>query len=71
MRGLGVLDPILHVFFGGFKLPALTTLQRTGGTYGEFFANGVSPLPLFAVAGAVIAMLWCVGRRREPTGLDA
>ena len=50
-RGLGVLDPILHVFFGGFKLPALTTLSRIGGgKYGEFFAHGVSPLPLFALA---------------------
>ena len=49
-RGLGVLDPILHVFLGGFQLPALTTLSRMGGQYGEFFQLGVSPLPLFAIA---------------------
>lgn len=57
-RGLGVLDPVLHVFFGGFKLPALTTLMRTGGAYGEFFANGVSPLPLFGLAAALLFVIW-------------
>src|SRR5205814_3190675 len=30
-RGLGVLDPILHVFIGGLQLPALTVLSRMSG----------------------------------------
>ena len=57
-RGLGVLDPILHVFLGGFQLPALTTLSRMGGQYGEFFQHGVSPLPLFAIAAVVLYGVW-------------
>jgi hypothetical protein len=58
-RGLGVLDPILHVFFGGFQLPALTTLSRmSGGPYGSFFEHGVSPLPLFALTAAIVWALW-------------
>jgi hypothetical protein len=57
-RGLGVLAPILHVFLGGFQLPALNTLSRMGGQYGEFFQHGVSPLPLFALAGAILYGVW-------------
>ena len=57
-RGLGVLDPILHVFLGGFQLPALTTLSRMGGQYGEFFPQGVSPLPLFALTAVVLYGVW-------------
>jgi hypothetical protein len=57
-RGLGVLDPILHVFLGGFQLPALATLSRMGNQYGEFFEHGVSPLPLFALAAVVLYGVW-------------
>jgi hypothetical protein len=57
-RGLGVLNPILQVFFGGFKLPALTVLSRMGGQYGEYFANGVSPLPLFVLTAAILYGVW-------------
>jgi hypothetical protein len=57
-RGLGVLDPILYVFLGGFQLPALTTLFRMGGQYREFFEHGVSPLPLFAIAAVVLYGVW-------------
>jgi hypothetical protein len=57
-RGLGVLDPILHVFIGGFQLPALTTLSRMGDHFGEFAANGVSPLPLFAMTAAILYGIW-------------
>lgn len=57
-RGLGVLDPILHVFIGGFKLPLLTVLSRMGTQYGDYAAHGVSPLPLFALAAAIIFGIW-------------
>ncbi len=57
-RGLGALDPILHVFIGGFELPALTTLSRMGEQFGEFLARGVSPLPLFALLAAILYGVW-------------
>jgi putative effector of murein hydrolase LrgA (UPF0299 family) len=56
---LGILNPILHTFFGGFQLPALETLSRMdGGQYGEFFVNGVSPLPLLLLAAALLYGMW-------------
>jgi len=57
-RGLGVLEPILRVLFGGFQLPGLNVLARMGGQYGDYFAQGVSPLPLFALTAAVIFGIW-------------
>ncbi len=57
-RGLGVLEPVLRVLFGGFQLPALNVLARMGGQYGDYFAQGVSPLPLFALTAAVIFGIW-------------
>lgn len=59
-RGFGVLDPVLHVFIGGFKLPVLTTLQNLGSQYGGFSAQGVSPLPLFALTAAILYGIWSV-----------
>lgn len=63
-RGLGVLDPLLHVFAGGFQLPLLTTLSRFKGQFGEVFVNGPSPLPLFVLTGALLYVIW--GTRSEP-----
>jgi hypothetical protein len=57
-RGWGVLDPVLHVFIGGFQLPALTVLSRMNGQYGEYASAGVSPLPVFAFAGALLFAIW-------------
>lgn len=57
-RGFGVVEPLLHVFLGGFQLPLLTVLARVGGAFAEYFERGASPLPLFAVAGAVIYLIW-------------
>lgn len=57
-RGLGVLGAVVHVFVGGFELPALTTIARMEGTFGEFVARGVSPLPLFVMAAVAIGGLW-------------
>lgn len=38
-RGLGLLDPILHVFIGGFQLPVLTVVSRLGGQFGSISAS--------------------------------
>ncbi len=56
-RGLGVLDPILQVFFGGFKLPVLTVLSRMG-QFADFFPHGPSALPLFVLAGFLLYGVW-------------
>lgn len=57
-RGLGALEPILHVFIGGFQLPLLTNLSHMGGQYGDYAGLGVSPLPIFALAAAVLYGVW-------------
>jgi hypothetical protein len=57
-RGLGVLDTILHVFIGGLQLPALTVFSRMSGTYGDYASGGVSPLPIFLLAAALIYVIW-------------
>ena len=66
-RPLGILDPIVRTFTGGFALPALNTLSQTTGQYGDFFSKGVTPLALFVLAGAVIYGRWSPRLRRvEP-----
>jgi hypothetical protein len=62
-RGFGVFDPILHVFVGGFELPVLTVISQMSGSFGELVARGVSPLPLFALTGAILYGVW-----RSPAG---
>lgn len=57
-RGLGILDPVLHVFVGGFKLPVLTVLSRMGNQFGEYVAGGVSPLPLFLLTATMLYGIW-------------
>jgi hypothetical protein len=57
-RGLGVFDPLLHVFLGGFQLPALTTLSRMEGQFSEYFQHGASPLPFFALSAALLCAVW-------------
>ncbi|MFN2399237.1 MAG: hypothetical protein ABR543_11440 [Gemmatimonadaceae bacterium] len=57
-RPLGVLEPIARILVGGFELPALTTLSRMPGMFGTYVGDGVSPLPLFILAGAVIYLIW-------------
>ncbi len=70
-RGLGVLDPALHVFIGGFQLPAMTTISRLGKQFGEYTNLGVSPLPAFLLLAAVIYGIWAprplgfLGRQRK------
>ncbi len=57
-RGLGVLDPVIHIFLGGFQLPVLTTISRMHGPLEEHLAGGVSPLPLFVLTGAILFGVW-------------
>jgi hypothetical protein len=51
--GAGVLEPLLRVFLDGFQLPALTVLSRLGNG-----SPGGSPLSLFALAAAVLFVIW-------------
>jgi hypothetical protein len=62
-RGFGVPGAVMHTVIGGFELPALTTISRMGGTFGEIVERGVSPLPLFALTAAALYGVW-----RIPTG---
>ncbi len=64
---LGVIQPILNTFLGGFNLPALETLARVD-TYGRFFEFGPSPWPLYAVAAVTIYGIWVnpFGQRQPP-----
>jgi hypothetical protein len=58
--GLGLLNPILHVFIGGFELPALTTISNLS-QFGDFLRSGtVSPLPLFVLTAAMLFAIWRV-----------
>ena len=46
-HGFGVLDPILHVFLGGFQLPALTTFSASAANTGSFSAWSFSVAPVY------------------------
>jgi hypothetical protein len=56
--GPGVLNPVLHVFIGGFQLPILTVIRRMGAQFGDFTENGVSPLPVFVLLAAILFGVW-------------
>ena len=64
-RGLGILDPVLRVFLGGFELPALTTISRMKD-FSEYLPFGASPLPLFVFAAAILYCIWKVPDARGP-----
>jgi hypothetical protein len=68
-RGFGVLDPVFHVFIGGFQLPLLTTLSRMNGQYGDYGALGVSPLPILAVVAAIVWVIWSDAPRKHAASL--
>ncbi len=69
-RGLGVLDPVVHVFIGGFQLPVLSVLSRMGGQYGDYTAQGVSPLPILGLVAVVVAAIWSGARTQQPKSLE-
>lgn len=56
--GPGVLEPVISIFTGGFKLPVLTVLSRMGDAYGSYFSGGVSALPVLVLLGAMIFGIW-------------
>ena len=64
-QNFGMLDPILHVFYEGFQLPALRTVSRLGGPLGEYFLGSPSPLPLFALVGGIIYVIWAKNFKRQ------
>ncbi|MFQ5745765.1 MAG: hypothetical protein ACE5HF_00925 [Gemmatimonadota bacterium] len=49
---------LAHVLLGGFELPWLTVLRKTAGAYAPYLADGASPLPVFAVVGVLLWLLW-------------
>lgn len=57
-RGLGVIEPLLHIYLGGFQLPLFTVLSRMKGTFGQYFEHGISPLPVLVLAGLLIYGIW-------------
>ncbi len=56
-HSLGVIDPVIRTFLGGFQLPALSRISLMEA-YSNLFPHGVSPLPLFALTAVVIAIIW-------------
>ena len=56
--GLGVLEPVLQIFTGGLRLPALTAISRLEILDGRYFEFGASPLPLFALTAVILAIVW-------------
>jgi hypothetical protein len=58
-RGLGVLDPIVHVFSGGFQLPTITVLSRMT-QFAEYAGPAASPLPILTLAAVLIYGIWSI-----------
>jgi hypothetical protein len=60
-QGLGVLESVIHVTIGGFRLPWLTTLDNMGYLQSENYV-----LPSFIFCALAIWALWRVGNGRLP-----
>jgi hypothetical protein len=56
-RGLGLLEPVLHVLAGGFQLPVLSVLSRLS-QFAEYTGAAPSPAAIFALAAALIYGIW-------------
>jgi hypothetical protein len=63
-RPLGVLEPVFRVFTSGFQLPALTTLSRME-MFRSWVPETVSALPIFALTGAMLWVIWSGARRNR------
>ncbi len=59
---------VLKILTAGFELPWLTVLHKSAGAYAPFLQDGVSPLPLFCLVGAVLWVVW--SRRPHQFGHD-
>lgn len=64
-RGLGVVEPLLHIYLGGFQLPLFTVLSRMKGMFGQYFEHGISPVPVLILTGLVIYGIWRPRLRRS------
>lgn len=62
-RPLGVFHSVVDVFTAGFQLPALTTISQMEALR-AWVPERVSPLPLFALAAALIAIIWTTRPKR-------
>lgn len=60
---LGVLQPLLQITLGGFRLPWLTTLERMPALLPGALGRGVSTLPLLLLTAAAIYIIWRVPAR--------
>jgi hypothetical protein len=58
---------IAHIFLSGFELPWLTVLRKTASAYAPFLQQGVSPVAVFCLAGALIWVIWRKAGRAETT----
>lgn len=57
--GFGMLRPVVQFLLGGFELPALRSISFLDpSAYGGLVPDGVSPLGLFALTGAVLWLVW-------------
>ena len=56
-HGLGVLESVRHITLEGFQLPWLTTVERLG-----YLPAGASASAFLVLTGAIIGILWSVGR---------
>ncbi len=66
--GLGVLDPILNTFTGGFQLPVLTLFSRFSGGWAGRVGDTVSALPVMLLIALIVVGVWYpFGTRRAPS----
>ena len=47
-----------HIFLTGFELPWLTVLRKMASGYAPFLQGGVSPIPIFLLAGVILWLVW-------------
>jgi hypothetical protein len=60
---------LLQVLLGGFQLPFLTVLRKTAAAYAPFLTQGVSPLPLFAIAAVILWLVWRRAKLARPAAV--
>ena len=55
--GLGVADPVVRTFLGGFELPVIRTISRMQA-FEHLIPNGASSIPLLLMAGVMVVFIW-------------